>query len=135
MRVLGRTALLASLCLGAPSAYATLDPGRAGIARLDNGLTVIMLEDRTLPLVSVQAIYKSGARDETAGKTGLPHFLEHLAFRATERFPDAAANRAIYDGGGEWHGYTWLDQTAFCATMPADGLDLLLRNEFTPPPR
>ncbi|MEO5972181.1 MAG: insulinase family protein, partial [Sphingomicrobium sp.] len=70
-----------------------------------------------------------GARDETAGKTGLAHFLEHLAFRASAAFPNAGATEAIYDAGGEWHGYTWLDQTTYYSTMPRDGLDLLLRIE------
>ncbi|HEV2747074.1 MAG TPA: insulinase family protein [Allosphingosinicella sp.] len=92
-------------------------------------MTVIILEERSLPVVSVQMLYKSGARDESAGKTGLAHFVEHLAFRGSASFPDAAATRAIYDGGGEWHGYTWIDQTTFYATMPRDGLDLLLRIE------
>jgi zinc protease len=77
-------------------------------------------------MVSAQMFYKSGSRDETAGKTGLAHFLEHLAFRASARFPNGAATEAIYDSGGEWHGYTWLDQTTYFSTMPPGGLDLLL---------
>lgn len=113
----------------APPAAAELDLSRAGVTRLDNGLTVILLEDHSLPVVSTQVVYRSGARDETAGKTGLAHFLEHLAFRASENFPDAGATRAIYDAGGEWHGYTWLDETVYYSTMPADGLELLLRIE------
>lgn len=110
-------------------AAARLDLGRAEVSRLGNGLTVILLEDHSFPVVSTQMLYKSGSRDETAGKTGLAHFLEHLAFRASANFPDAAATEAIYDAGGEWHGYTWLDQTTYYSTMPKDGLDLLLRIE------
>ena len=105
---------------------AELDLGRASVERLPNGLTLIMLEDRSFPLVSTQMIYKSGSRDESAGKTGLAHFLEHLAFRASAAFPNGAATEAIYDAGGEWHGYTWLDQTSYYSTMPRDGLELLL---------
>ena len=48
---------------------------------------------------------------------------------AAENFPDARATELIYDSGGEWHGYTALDQTTYFATMPKDGLDLLLRIE------
>jgi len=117
-----------ALAAAAP-AQAALDLGRASLSRLPNGLTLIVLEDRSFPVVSTQMLYKSGARDETAGKTGLAHFLEHLAFRASANFPNAAATEAIYDSGGEWHGYTWLDQTTYYATMPRDGLDLLLRIE------
>lgn len=111
-----------------PSA-AQIDLSRTSIGRLSNGLTVMILEDRTFPVVSVQALYKSGAADEKAGEVGLAHFLEHLAFRASKNFPDGAATEAIYDVGGEWHGYTWLDQTTYFATAPKDQLDLLLRIE------
>src|ERR671910_2548936 len=120
---------LAIALLFAQSARAELDLSRADISRLPNGLTVMILEERSFPVVSVQMLYKSGSRDETAGKTGLAHFLEHLAFRASKAFPNAAATEAIYDAGGEWHGYTWLDQTTYYATAPKDRLDLLLRIE------
>jgi predicted Zn-dependent peptidase len=117
------------LAAAATPAQAELDLARASVERLPNGLTLIMLEDHSFPLVSTQIIYKSGSRDETSGKTGLAHFLEHLAFRASAAFPNGAATEAIYDAGGEWHGYTWLDQTSYYSTMPADGLELLLRIE------
>jgi zinc protease len=125
LRALG----MAAAIFAASPAQAELDLKRAEVSRLPNGLTVILLEDHSFPVVSVQALYKSGARDETAGKTGLAHFLEHLAFRASENFPNAGATEAIYDAGGEWHGYTWLDQTTYYSTMPANGLDLLFRIE------
>ena len=115
--------------LAAAPSFAKLDLSKADISHLPNGLAVIILEDHSFPVVSVQALYMSGARDEIAGKTGLAHFLEHLAFRASRNFPNAAATEAIYDAGGEWHGYTWIDQTTYFATMPKDGLDLLLRIE------
>ena len=120
---------LAGIVALANPARAELDLARASVERFPNGLTLIMLEDHSFPLVSTQMIYKSGSRDETAGKTGLAHFLEHLAFRASAGFPNGAVTEAIYDAGGEWHGYTWLDQTSYYSTMPREGLDLLLRIE------
>lgn len=116
----------AALAIAMP-ASAELDLRRADVSHLSNGLTVIMLEDHSFPLVSVQALYKSGSAAEMTGKTGLAHFLEHLAFRASENFPNAQATELIYDAGGEWHGYTAMDQTTYFATMPRDGLGLLLR--------
>src|SRR4029453_18255759 len=119
---------LASLMSAAPAA-AELDLNRADVNHLPNGLTVIMLEDHSFPLVSVQMLYKSGSSAEVTGKTGLAHFLEHLAFRASQNFPNARATELIYDAGGEWHGYTAMDQTTYFATMPKDGLELLLKIE------
>jgi zinc protease len=128
MRAAGILLAAAALAIAAP-ASAELDLRRAEVSHLPNGLTVIMLEDRSFPLVSVQMLYKSGSAAEVTGKTGLAHFLEHLAFRASRNFPNALATELIYDSGGEWHGYTAMDQTTYFATMPKDGLDLLLRIE------
>jgi predicted Zn-dependent peptidase len=113
----------------AAPASAALDLHRAEVTHLADGLTVIMLEDHSFPLVSVQMLYKSGSAAEVTGKTGLAHFLEHLAFRGSRNFPNERATELIYDAGGEWHGYTAFDQTTYFATMPKDGLDLLLRIE------
>lgn len=127
-----RLPVLLALALGlqqAPPALAQLDPGRATVQRLDNGLTLIVLEERSLPSVSVQMLYRVGARDEVPGQTGIAHYLEHMAFRATENFPDTEVVSRIYAAGGEWHGYTWIDQTTYFATVPEDHLDLLLRIE------
>ena len=121
---------VAALAISTPApAPAALDLRRASVSHLPNGLTVILLEEHSFPLVSVQMLYQSGSAAEVSGKTGLAHFLEHLAFRGSARFPNARATELIYDSGGEWHGYTALDQTTYFATMPADQLDLLLRIE------
>lgn len=122
-----RLVLAAVALAGAAPASAELDLSRAEVAHLPSGLTVIMLEDRSFPVVSVQVLYKTGSAAETAGKTGLAHFVEHLVFRGSENFPGAAATEAVYDMGGEWHGYTALDQTAYFETVPREALDKLLR--------
>ena len=106
-----------------------IDLGTAEVTRLDNGLTLIVLQDSTFPVVSVQVLYRVGARHEPVGQTGIAHFLEHMAFRDTENFPDTDVVSRIYAVGGEWHGYTWLDQTTYFETLPAEHLDLALRIE------
>jgi predicted Zn-dependent peptidase len=111
------------------SAHAELDLRNARVETLDNGLTLILLEDHRFPVASVQMLYRVGARDEVSGKTGLAHFLEHMAFRASKNFPDTDLVSRIYAAGGEWHGYTWIDQTTYFATVPKDNLDLLLQIE------
>lgn len=118
-----------SLVLAASMPVAALDLNNARKYELDNGLTVILLEDRNFPVASVQMHYKVGARNEITGKTGLAHFVEHMAFRASENFPDTEVVSRIYAQGGEWHGYTWTDQTTYFATVPKEGLDELLQIE------
>lgn len=108
---------------------AGFDLSRAEVSRLDNGLTLIVLEDRTFPVVSVQALYRVGARHEEVGRTGMAHFMEHMAFRDTQNFPDTEVVSRIYAVGGEWHAYTWLDQTTYFETLPSEYLDLALRIE------
>lgn len=123
-----------ALAVGAMSlpngaAFAQLDLQRAATERLPNGLTLIVLEERSVPSVSVQMLYRAGARDEAYGLTGIAHFLEHMAFRATREFPDTEVVSRIYAAGGEWHGYTWIDQTTYYATVPREEFGLLLRIE------
>ncbi len=128
-----RRAASAAVALGAlglfPAALGALDLTRAVRERLDNGLTLLVLEERALPLVSVQMLYKVGARDEVSGRTGLAHFVEHMAFRATESFPGTEVVSRIYAAGGEWHGYTWTDQTTYFETLPREALSLALAIE------
>jgi zinc protease len=117
--------LLAGLAaLASPAAAARLSG--AVVERLDNGLTVMVLEDSTLPLVSTQVLYRVGGRTESSGETGLAHFVEHMAFRATASFPDTDVVSRIYAVGGEWHGYTWIDQTTYFETVPRNQLGLVL---------
>ena len=99
-------------------AAAALDLTLATMDRLDNGLELIVLEEHSLPVVSVQMLYRTGARDEEYGRTGLAHYLEHMAFRATENFPATQVTTRISGVGGEWHGYTWIDQTTYFETLP-----------------
>lgn len=118
-----------AILLQSPPGLAALDLQQAQVERLDNGLTLVVLEDPGFPAVSVQMLYRTGGRDEQYGKTGLAHFLEHMAFRATDNFPDTDVVSRIYAAGGEWHGYTWIDQTTYFETVPVSELDTVLRIE------
>lgn len=117
-----------SLALTAP-AHAELDLNRVAVTRLDNGMTLLVLEDHTLPVVSLQMVYKVGGRDDPEGRMGIAHFFEHMAFRSSKNFPGTGLVSNIYAIGGEWHGYTWIDQTTYFSTAPKENLDLLLRIE------
>lgn len=124
-----RHILAAAALLFATQTQAAIDLERVRVTHLDNGLTLLILEDRTLPVVSVQMAYKTGGRDDPEGRMGLAHFFEHMAFRSSKNFPDTGLVSNIYAAGGEWHGYTWIDTITFFATAPKDDLDLLLRVE------
>ncbi len=93
---------------------------------LDNGLIVLLGEEHTLPLVSVLSWYRSGARYEVPGITGIAHYLEHMAFRDTVNLPPGDVTGFIERLGGHWHGYTRLDNTAYYETARREALDWLL---------
>jgi zinc protease len=93
---------------------------------LDNGLTVLMLQRGTLPIVSVQALYKVGSRNEWPGITGSAHYIEHMAFRRTERINKGDLTNQVLRWGGRWGGYTSYDQTVYNAHAPSAYLDWLI---------
>ncbi|OQY30932.1 MAG: hypothetical protein B6243_09325 [Anaerolineaceae bacterium 4572_5.2] len=96
---------------------------------LSNGLTVLLKEIHTAPLISSWLWYRVGSRDETPGKTGISHWVEHMQFKGTPQFPSNILDKAISREGGVWNAFTYLDWTTFFETMPADKIDLGLRLE------
>ncbi len=126
-----RAALAASLaCLslalaqpGAPAPHWTSQVRRVV---LDNGLTVLLLQRGTLPIVSVEALYKVGSRNERPGLTGAAHYIEHMAFRRTERINKGDLTNQALRWGGRWGGYTSYDQTVYNAHAPSAYLDWLI---------
>jgi zinc protease len=97
--------------------------------KLRNGLTVRLKEIRTAPLVSCWIWYRVGSRNERPGGTGISHWVEHMQFKATPKFPAGVLERAISRDGGAWNAMTWLDWTAYYETMPADRVTLALELE------
>ncbi len=95
-------------------------------ARLANGLRVLVQERHRAPLVSVWCWYHVGSKDEPAGLSGVSHWAEHMNFRGTTNIPRDAMKGIVDRLGGTWNGYTWIDQTAYVLTAPADALDRLL---------
>ncbi|MEQ1869041.1 MAG: pitrilysin family protein [Vicinamibacterales bacterium] len=95
-------------------------------ATLDNGLRVLIQEERTAPLVSVWCWYRVGSRDERPGLTGASHWVEHMNFKGSENIPREAIKGIIEQFGGTWNGYTWIDQTTYTQTATRDALDRML---------
>jgi zinc protease len=125
MRLATIAAALA-LLVGATAASAS---GAVVEATLDNGLRVLLLEDRRSPSVSVQAWYRVGSRDERPGATGLAHFLEHLMFKGTRAHGKGEFARLVEQSGGQDNAFTSQDVTAYYVDIAADRVDLVLRLE------
>src|SRR5687768_13293536 len=88
---------------------------------LSNGLKTIVHEDASTPLVTVNILYKVGARDEDPNRTGFAHLFEHLMF-------GGSVNIADYDGplqlaGGDNNAFTNNDITNYYLTLPADNIE------------
>jgi zinc protease len=121
--------LLASLLLCAPlAARAQNGPGDGGIftTTLSNGLRVVAVEDRAAPVVQTSVWYGFGSLDETPGKTGLAHALEHMMFRGTPEISSGGLDDVTARLGAQMNGETSYDYTQFYLEMPADKLDVAL---------
>lgn len=92
---------------------------------LDNGLTLLVHEDRSAPQVFVAVYYKVGSRDEEPGKTGFAHLFEHLMFNGSENH-DREYFEPIQDVGGSVNGDTWFDRTRYYQTVPSTALERVL---------
>jgi len=93
---------------------------------LSNGLTVLLKEIHTVPIISQWIWYRVGSRNEVPGKTGISHWVEHMQFKGTQRFPSGILDRVISREGGIWNALTSLDWTVFFETMPTEKIDLVL---------
>jgi zinc protease len=96
---------------------------------LPNGLDVKLKEIHTAPLISSWVWYRVGSRDELPGKHGISHWVEHMQFKGTERYPAKVVEKGIARAGGVWNAFTYLDWTTYFETMPADQIDLALELE------
>jgi zinc protease len=91
---------------------------------MENGLTVIVHEDFSTPLVAINLLYKVGSKDEMPEKTGITHLFEHLMFGGTRDVPDF--DEPIQQAGGENNAFTNADITNFYDVLPAENLEIAL---------
>jgi zinc protease len=96
---------------------------------LGNGLRVLLLEDRTAPVVCLQTWFGVGSRHERPGKTGLAHLFEHLMFGETEQTAHGAFDRLLEEAGAETNAATFLDWTYYHMNLPKDALPLAMMLE------
>ncbi|MEO0057165.1 MAG: hypothetical protein RIT17_611, partial [Pseudomonadota bacterium] len=94
--------------------------------KLDNGLTVLVHEDRKAPIVNVTVWYNVGSKDEPKGKTGFAHLFEHLMFNGSENAPNDYFQYLAEMGATDYNGTTWFDRTNYFQTVPRPALDRAL---------
>jgi zinc protease len=111
---------------GAREAQADLPRLDYEMFRLPNGLTVIVHEDATNPIVGVHVQYDVGSKDEKPGRTGFAHLFEHLMFQGSQHLPKGTADRIIEAAGGDTNGSTSQDTTQYWEQAPSNALEQML---------
>jgi zinc protease len=97
--------------------------------RLSNGLPVLIKESHVAPVASFWIFYRVGSRNELPGTTGISHWVEHMLFKGTDRFPRGEFDRAVARAGGMANGMTAQDWTTYFETLPSERIDLALEFE------
>jgi zinc protease len=93
---------------------------------LDNGLTVILHEDNSDPLVHIDITYHVGSAREEIGKSGFAHFFEHMLFQGSENVADEEHFKIVSESGGTLNGSTSYDITNYYETVPSNQLEKML---------
>jgi len=121
----GSLALL--VWIGASLAAASRPPRLDyAIETLDNGLTVVLLEDHSVPIVHLQLWYHVGSKNERPGRTGFAHLFEHMMFKGSKNVGPEEHPSLISSVGGQSNAYTNEDVTVYWETVPSPYLPLVL---------
>ncbi len=96
---------------------------------LDNGMEVVVIEDRRAPVVVHMVWYKVGSADEPVGASGVAHFLEHLLFKGTDVLEPGEFSATVAANGGSDNAFTSYDYTAYFQRIAADRLELMMQME------
>ena len=91
---------------------------------LDNGLHVILHQDKTTPIVVVSVMYHVGSKNESPDRTGFAHFFEHLLFEGSENIERGEFFQSITNAGGANNAYTTQDKTYYYELLPSNQLEL-----------
>ena len=118
--------LFAGLVLQRPAAAQVFNPETFTLA---NGLQVVVISNHRSPIVTQMVWYKTGAADETWGKSGIAHFLEHLMFRGTRNIPPGEFSKTVARNGGRDNAFTSYDYTAYFQNVSRDRLELVMKME------
>ncbi len=127
-RTLVSLMMIAFIVIAAPHvAYAVVYG--AEIFTLENGMQVVVVPNHRSPVVSHMVWYRVGSADEPPGKSGIAHFLEHLMFKGTPRFPEGAMTDIVARNGGQQNAFTSTDYTGYFQNIAVDRLPLVMDME------
>ena len=93
---------------------------------LANGMKVLLVENRKLPIASFYTYFDVGGRYEYEGTTGATHFLEHMMFKRTKSFEPEYFSKFIESNGGQSNAYTTFDNTVYYESVPSHTIDTVL---------
>ncbi len=94
--------------------------------KLDNGLTVLLYEDHTIPQINYQTWFKVGSKNEEVGYTGMAHLFEHMMFKGAKRYSGDQFDSLLQSNGGINNAATTTDYTMYYESLPAGKLELLV---------
>lgn len=94
--------------------------------QLDNGLDVILHQDKSDPIVSLAIQYGVGSNREVTGRTGFAHLFEHMLFQESENVPQDQFFKIIQDAGGTLNGGTWKDGTVYYEVVPKNAMETVM---------
>jgi zinc protease len=123
------TVLAATAALATPVRSETAQIATVADFTLDNGLELVVVPDHRTPVVTHMIWYRVGSADETPGKSGLAHFLEHLMFKGTAKIPAGKFAQTLNDIGGQENAFTSNDYTAFYQRVPREHLETVMAFE------
>lgn len=118
---IGCLAMLVTPAIAAPSPVSHFS--------LANGLEVVVVPDHRAPVVTHMVWYKVGAADESPGKSGIAHFLEHLMFKGTKKNPAGRFSRFVGTIGGQENAFTANDYTGYFQRVERENLKSLMEFE------
>jgi zinc protease len=125
-----RSAAVLALLLAPFAASAqTVTSERPTTFTLGNGMQVVVIPDHRTPVVTQMVWYKVGSADETAGKSGLAHFLEHLMFKGTAKHPAGEFSQVVQKIGGSENAFTSTDYTGYFQRVTKDQLGRMMEFE------
>src|ERR1700674_2449950 len=124
-------ALLPAFAVSASGALAqtTVTSAPPATFTLGNGLQVVVIPDHRTPVVTQMTWYKVGSADETPGKSGLAHFLEHLMFKGTSKHPAGEFSQTVLRVGGNENAFTSTDYTGYYQRVPREQLPRMMEFE------